>query len=169
MNIFLTGAESTGKSTLTKQLAEHFKTPFVEEYARNYVSGLERDYQIDDLEIIARKQIDQISRHSSNKLVFFDTGLIITYIWYQDKYGLVPDWLSQAIPVFGKGKYLLCNPDISWFNDPVRENPHRRHELNRMYESSIKEYGFDLELVEGQGETRLVNAIKIVNQWLNNE
>ena len=168
MRIFITGAESTGKSTLAKLLAEHFNAPFVEEFARVYISGLNRNYDINDLEVIGRKQIEQISSHKADELVFYDTGLIITYIWYQDKYGIVPDLLKQAIPVFGKGKYLLCDTDIKWENDSVRENPHRRHELNQIYESTIREYGFELKLVGGQGEERLNNAIEIVGQCLEN-
>ena len=77
MNIFVTGAESTGKSTLTKQLAEYYGVVFIEEYARTYIAGLGREYNLDDLAVIAKKQIEQIAYYRDESLVFFDTGLII--------------------------------------------------------------------------------------------
>ncbi len=166
MNIFVTGAESTGKSTLTKQLAEYYGVVFIEEYARTYIAGLGREYNLDDLAVIAKKQIEQIAYYRDESLVFFDTGLIITYIWYQQKFNFIPDWLSKAIPDFACGKYLLCSTDIPWEKDPLRENPHRRDELNELYRSNIIKWGFDLEVIAGQGEMRLKKSIEIIDRWM---
>ncbi len=166
MNIFVTGAESTGKSTLSKQLADYYGVICIEEYARDYIAGLGREYNINDLEVIGKKQIEQIIQYQDKPLVFFDTGLIITYIWYQQKFKVIPDWLTKAIPVFGRGRYLLCSNDIPWKSDPLRENPHKRDELNKLYQSNIKKRGFELEVVGGQGEMRLAKSIDIVNGWL---
>lgn len=166
MNIFITGSESTGKSTLSKQIAEYFDIPLVTEFARDYITGLERDYIPSDLEIIGKQQIKQIMENEQEGLVVFDTGLIITSVWYQVKYGVIPEWLKKAIPKYGDGKYLICDTDIPWINDPVRENPHRREELNFLYQSKIREYGFDYEVVRGSGDVRLKNAIVIIEKWL---
>ena len=166
MNIFITGAESTGKSTLAKQLSRYFSVPFVSEFARDYISNLGREYNQSDLEVIGKRQLSQIRESRGNELVIFDTGLIITHVWYELKYGLVPKWLGQAIPEYGLGKYLLCEADIPWVEDPVRENPERREELNLLYQARIEGYGFECIPIKGSKNIRLKNSIEIVENWL---
>lgn len=166
MNIFITGAESTGKSKLAEELGLHYKTIWVPEYAREYMRELNRDYNIDDLGAIAEKQIDQILLQRHNELVFFDTGLIITYIWYQHKYGAVPLWFEEAVNIHAVGKYLVCQPDIPWKEDPLRENPLIRDELNKMYIDKIINMGFDYAVIEGRGKERKEKAVRAVDGWL---
>ncbi len=166
MNIFITGSESTGKSTLTRQLSEHFGVPCIPEFARYYISSLHRDYTLADLEIIGKKQIDQIEKNKQTDLVFFDTGLIVTCVWFQHKYRHIPQWLLSAIPNSGLGKYLICEPDIPWAQDSVRENPNLREELHGLYIKMIQDQGFSLGFVRGHGIARLNNAIEIVEDWI---
>ena len=166
MNIFITGSESTGKSTLARLLSEHFGVACVPEFAREYIASLNRAYNYSDLELIAGRQIKQIEQNFSNDLVFFDTGLIITYTWFEHKYRQIPDWFVEAIPVYGKGKYLLCEADIPWKHDPVRENPDIRQELNSRYKELITDFGFELNRVDGAGEKRVNNAIKTIDFWV---
>ena len=52
------GPESTGKSTLCSQLAEHYQTTWVPEYAREYLEKNRTGYNYDDLLIIAKGQIE---------------------------------------------------------------------------------------------------------------
>jgi len=166
MNIFITGAESTGKSTLARQVAEHFGLPLVTEYARDYIGNLSRKYTPEDIEIIAKQQIQQIKDLSGEDVVVFDTGLIITYIWFKVKYGKVPSWFEESIQEYAKGAYLICDTDIPWHSDPLRENPDRREELNSLYQAKIKEYGFPNQIVKGKAENRVRNAIGIIREWL---
>ncbi|MFK8006949.1 MAG: AAA family ATPase [Saprospiraceae bacterium] len=56
--IILTGPESTGKSTLARQLAQVYNTVWVPEFARTYLEGLNRPYRGDDLLKIAKGQRD---------------------------------------------------------------------------------------------------------------
>src|SRR5665811_850276 len=73
--IVITGAESTGKSTLTETLAIHFNVPFVPEIARDYVEKLDRKYTFEDVEIIARKQVEQLDslKNCDSPYIFVDT------------------------------------------------------------------------------------------------
>jgi nicotinamide riboside kinase len=52
------GPESTGKSTLCLQLAEHYKTVWCPEFAREYLEKKGMDYTYDDLLTIAKRQIE---------------------------------------------------------------------------------------------------------------
>jgi len=166
MNIFITGAESTGKSVLTELLSKHFDVPFLPEFAREYISSLNRPYDINDLEIIGKKQIAQIQEYKSKNLVLFDTGLVITYVWYEVKYEFVPGWLKQALAIDGMGKYLVCETDLPWEPDPLRENPTIREELNLRYKEIIRDVGFEWELVKGSGKERFAQAVRIIEDWI---
>ena len=76
--IVIIGPESTGKTTITQQLAAHFQCPMVEEYARWYIDQLDRPYYQQDLLEIARGQLineDSFSE-SSSPYLFCDTDCI---------------------------------------------------------------------------------------------
>lgn len=160
--IGILGAESTGKSTLARQLAELFSAEYVPEYAREYVERLSAPYTYEDVENIARKQIQQLLNVYCSDLVFFDTELIITKVWFEVKYSVVPDWFMQAYMSLKPNFCLLCMPDLPFVADPVRENAHLREQLTEMYKHELELSAIPYGIVSGSGATRLENAIKIV-------
>lgn len=161
---FITGAESTGKSTLTADLAMHFGGIGIPEYARTYLESLNRHYEYSDVEVIARRQIELIYQNRNRPLVFFDTCLINLKVWFREVYQRIPDWLEKEIPKAGKGTYLICQPDLPWQYDPLRENPLRRDYLSDQYEQELKAAGFVYFRVFGIGEKRIQCATEIVNR-----
>ena len=166
MRIFITGSESTGKSTLAEGLSDFYKSFHFPELARDYLDAHGPGYKEEDVEEIARMQIRQIRESPAEGLVFFDTGLIITLVWLEVKYGSSPSWLKKAIKEDGRGFYLVCQPDIPWVHDPLRENPGRREELNDIYINKIREFGFPFALVKGRGRERMNNAVRIIDGWI---
>ena len=167
--IVLTGAESTGKSTLSEQLAAHYKTIWVPEYSREYIGHLRRKYSYEDIETIARQQIKAEQTASKSGLIFFDTGLIITKVWFDFVYGKHPDWLHKAISNSTVDLFLVCDIDMPWVADPLRENGgENREKLHRMYLNELKQYNFNFEIINGTGDLRLKNAIKSIDKYLNN-
>ena len=138
------GPESTGKTTLARYLAERYHgvlvPEYAREYAREYVEQLGRPYTREDVETIARHQIEQLQGLTTNdqRLYFFDTELIITKVWFEYRYGECPAWVEDALRRFPMDVYLLCYPDIEWQFDPVRENPDIREELFLRYEQEIQ-------------------------------
>ena len=72
--ITIVGPESSGKTTLARELADRYGFPWVPEYAREYLDGLGRDYQEEDLVLIAKRQLDSIDQYltkiSPSKLDF---------------------------------------------------------------------------------------------------
>lgn len=161
---FITGSESTGKSTLTAKMAEHFGGIGVPEFARTYLESINRPYNFNDVEYIARRQIQLIYEYRESPLVFFDTCLIILKVWFQEVFHEVPDWLIEEIARAGEGIYLLCEPDLPWEYDPLRENPHRREYLSELYEKELKAAGFTYFRIFGAGEERVKNAIEIIDR-----
>ena len=135
------GPESTGKSTLAKELAEQFGGIYIEEHARAYVEAKGRkDLTYDEVCEIAREQIKSISKAG---FYFFDTELIVTKVWLEYAFGKVPQWLNEAIRDYPMDLYLLTYPDIPWVPDPARYNGSQamREELFDRYEEEIKATG----------------------------
>ena len=138
------GPESTGKSTLSAFLAHRYKGVLIPEYAREYMEHLAPNYNYtyEDVVAIAQQQIqemEQLHQTFSKKdiVIFFDTELIITKVWFEYKYGKVPDFLVRALHQYPMDTYLLCYPDMPWQPDPVRENPNIREYLFDWYEREI--------------------------------
>ena len=101
LKIAILGPESTGKTILAGQLAEHFKSLWVPEYARDYVENLKGPYTYNDICIIALKQIEEEQEAEKNpssaEYIFFDTELIITKVWFSYCFGKVPDFLTEQL------------------------------------------------------------------------
>jgi NadR type nicotinamide-nucleotide adenylyltransferase len=169
MRVVITGPECTGKSTLANQLAQLYKTICIPEYAREYVSNLGRQYDYNDLVHIAKMQLHQAHDlvNLGNGLLFLDTYLIITKIWFKVVYGNYPDWIDNELSNNNINLYLLCNTDIPWTPDPVRENGgEMREQLFLMYKDELKRLGCRYVIISGIGEQRLYGATKAVNEIL---
>lgn len=164
--IVITGAESTGKSTLTENLAKHFNVPFIPEIAREYVENLGYKYNYIDIENIARIQIEQLKNleDSNAEYIFLDTWLIVTKIWFEFVYQKIPDWLLDEIKKTRIDLFLVCDIDLPWIADPVRENGgENRKILQNKYIENIIEYNFDYKIVSGFDDNRINNALKFIS------
>ncbi len=161
--ISIIGAESTGKSTLAKTLASYFNSQYIPEYAREYINNLNRKYNYNDLIIIAKKQIELEKNYSNNKFIFLDTDLIITKIWFLEVFKKTPKWIDKEILGNKADFYLLCNNDIKWIPDPVRENGgERRDYLFNLYENELIKINASYKIIKGKGNERFENAKKTV-------
>lgn len=165
LRIAVTGPESTGKSVMADYLAEKFKGIFIPEYAREYVDTINRPYNYDDLLLIAREQIRQYQElQQSADVVFFDTWLIITKVWFDWVYGKVPDFVEENIRSCPIDLFLLLQPDIPWVADPARENGgESRQRLLERYRQELDYYHFKYVEIDGIGDQRYVNAEKEIS------
>lgn len=163
IRIVITGPESTGKTVLAQSLAEAYDTVWVPEFARTYVQQLGRPYDYEDVVVIARRQIEQEERlalQGDLKILFLDTWLILTKVWFDLVFDKWPEWLIDKIKSSNIDLFLVCSTDIEWVADSVRENGGaRREELLKIYCQEIESFGFNYELVNGLGESRLENAL----------
>jgi NadR type nicotinamide-nucleotide adenylyltransferase len=167
MRISITGPESTGKSWLARRLAEHYKTNWVPEYAREYLEIINRTYTYDDILTISQKQYEaeNLAAEKSD-LLLCDTDFCVTSIWCKVKYGECHKWITANLEKNNYDLYLLCNIDLPWHYDPLREHPEMRTELFEMYRDLLQEHRFNFRIVSGTGEERLKNAILIVDEYL---
>lgn len=165
--VVCTGPESTGKSTIAKQLADSLKTVWVPEYARQYINELDRSYRESDLLIIAKQQNELIraalTRSESEgfrnqKYLICDTDLLTIKIWAEEKYSKCPKWITEQLLKNKPSAYLLFAPDIAWVDDPQRESRDDRDRLFSVYESEIKKTGVAYFVVNGEGQERVDRA-----------
>lgn len=161
--VIITGAESTGKSMLTQFLAAHYNVPVLPEFARGYVEQLNRPYNYNDVEIIARKQVEQLNtaKKWAYPVIFVDTWLIITKVWFEVVFQHSPDWLENEIRSTPIDLFLVCDTDLPWVPDPIRENGgEKRRLLQYMYIENIKKYSFTFQTVKGENSQRFENALQ---------
>jgi len=163
--VALIGPESTGKSDLSRDLAAHFRTMWVPEFGRQYLTELKRPYAKGDLFEIAKGHLlsEEIISGDAKKLLFIDTEMIMMKVWLQVVYGESSEWLEERIEQNKYDLYLLTMPDIPFVPDPLRENPHRRDYLYNLYRDELERRRFRFEVIAGTKD-RLENAIAAVQK-----
>jgi len=169
--IAVIGPESTGKSALTEALAAHFEGDLVPEYARTYVEALNRHYEFEDVCAIAHKQIEFENAYAENKspgYVFFDTDLIITKVWFDYCYNRVPEFVDNQLKKGFFDLYLICEPDLPWEPDPVREHGTDREYFFERYSQEVIKTGKPMIKINGSGYLRTARAIQAINHFIKN-
>ena len=150
MRIGIIGPESTGKTTLAKELAEKYNGTYVPEYAREYVERKgTTDVTYDELCEIARHQIEELEQQPEG-LYLFDTELLITKVWFDYAFGHWPEWLDEAIKRYPMDVYVILYPDIPWVPDKARSNGSDtiRLELFDRYKKEVEALGIEYYLVK---------------------
>jgi NadR type nicotinamide-nucleotide adenylyltransferase len=161
IRVAITGPESSGKTTLARELAEFFNSVYVPEFAREYLENLDRPYNRKDLIAIAEGQLEAEAQlmPSAHRIIFCDTELTVIKIWSDDKFGSIDPELEKLAGNNIYDHYLLCRPDLPWETDPLRENPNDRDSLFRIYEDELKNH--PLTII--QGNNRLEKAVAVVS------
>ncbi|HMR91086.1 MAG TPA: ATP-binding protein [Chitinophagaceae bacterium] len=179
--IVITGPESTGKSTLCAQLAAHYKTAWCPEYAREYLLTYGKNYSFDDLLAIARgqlaledeytKELEQRAASSQQALpLFIDTDMYVMKVWGEFVFGKNHRYVLQQIVQRQYDLYLLCNIDLPWTPDELREHPdpEPRKQLYAMYRDLLINQHVPWTVISGNEEERLQQAIAATDLMLQN-
>ena len=163
--IAIVGPESAGKTTLAGALAEHFGAPWVAEHARAWLAG-RQGYAEQDVERIGKGQMAAEAaalRRRPARLVL-DTDLLVILVWWREKYGPPPAWLTDALARQPRRRYLLTRPDLPWAPDPLRESPRDRERLFMVYEAELVARAERFGIVTGVGDARLASALKALDE-----
>jgi NadR type nicotinamide-nucleotide adenylyltransferase len=174
--IVVIGPESTGKSTLCEGLAAHYHTDWVPEYAREYLLTHGSQYQYEDLSTIARGQLaleddraaamlNRISRPASiAPLLFIDTDLYVMKVWSEFVFGRCETWILEEIGRRRYDAYLLCQTDLDWVKDELREypDPVTRDKLFHIYRDHLVNQATPWAEIGGQADQRLKRAVDAV-------
>ncbi len=172
IKIVVTGPESTGKTTLSKALAERLNAEYYPETAREYMENLKRSYNFDDVEKVAALQKEAIGKaaQSTHQLIVFDTHMIITRVWFEVVYNQCPAWILSLSENLDVDLFLICNTDIPWVPDAVRENGGEKREwLLKRYIELIRELGYRHEIISGNFSNRIKESIAAIDKLKKNE
>lgn len=175
--VAITGPESTGKSTLAEKLAEHYNTDFIPEYSRSYLENFVGQYTENDVVEIAKGQHNLIleeekklsaKTQQATSLLIADTEIIVCKIWVEYVFKHSNKVIDEILKQQDFDLYLLCDIDLPWVYDPLRENPNleERKELFEIYKNTLKQMNLPFEIVSGDNEVRVNNAIKVIEKYL---
>ncbi len=158
VKLAIVGPECSGKSTLAKALAEHWDEPFVEEYSREYLAELGRNYNQDDLLEIAKGQLELEYKvaDDANHFLICDTNTLVVKIWAEVRFGRAQNWIERQFLEKPYQLYILCGHEgIDWEYDDLRENPDERAELYDLYKKALVKAGKRFIEVEGSTDARI--------------
>jgi NadR type nicotinamide-nucleotide adenylyltransferase len=162
------GPESTGKSTLARQLAEHYETALVPEYARVLLEAQDGRVTADDIPRIARGQIasENALARNANRLLICDTDVLTTTIWSDVLFGECPEWVREEAERRTYDLYLLTDVDVPWVGDPVRYLPDERASFFARCERELQSRGRRYARISGPWEQRFEQARAAVDEWV---
>ncbi len=168
--IVVIGPESTGKSSLCEQLAAHYQGDWVKEYAREYLLTNGTSYTYDNLLTVAKGQIKNeetciAHKAFSDKPIFIDTDMYVMKVWCEFVFEKCHHWILNRIVERKYDLYLLCNTDLPWVKDELREYPDQgtREKLFRHYKDLLVNQDTPWIEISGDYDARLQQAIAAVN------
>lgn len=171
IKVVLFGPESTGKTTLSKQLARHYNTVWAPEYAREYLqkkwNNERKTCEAKDLLPIAigQMRLENKLAKKADKVLICDTDLLETKVYSQEFYGgFVDERLDEAAHKNQYDLYLLTYIDTPWEADDLRDRPEQRLEMFNAFEQSLIEHKKPYIILKGSKTTRLNSAIKAIDK-----
>ena len=169
LKIALFGPESTGKTTLAKQLAEYYETEWVPEFARDYLQEKWEENQhicvADDMLPIAYGQVALENKRlaSAKKYLFSDTNLMVTKVFSEMYYGFCDPLLNEAALEHEYDLFFLTDIDVPWEKDDIRDTPDGRESVFSVFKQTLIDTKKPFITLSGNKESRLAKAIAIID------
>lgn len=173
VKVVLFGSESTGKTTLAAQLADHYQTRWVPEFMREY---LERKWKTkgkliskEDLLPIAKGQLysEIDAQKKVENLLICDTNLLELKVYSEYYYnGFCPEFIKEQVSKSDFDIYLLTYVDTPWEEDILRDRPHNREEMFSIFEAELKKQCFPYQILKGGLDERLKKSIEIIDSLI---
>ncbi len=171
VKIVVIGPESTGKSTLCEQLAAHYSSIWVKEYAREYLLNNGTHYTFENLLDIAKGQLKLeddaavvlAERHTP---LIIDTDMYVMKVWCEFVFEKTHHWILNRLVERKYDLYLLCNIDLPWVKDELREYPDliSREKLYHHYKDAMINQNTPWVDISGNYEERLRKAIEAIDK-----
>jgi nicotinamide riboside kinase len=192
--VVLVGAESTGKTTLSQDLVEHYRalggiwanTLWVSEFGRDYTLlkiaelglGFEdeesefrsADWSSGDFAVIAREQqrLENAAASAGSPVLFCDTDALATQIWERRYLGEESTAARDALPVLPKrALYLLTDHrDVEFTQDGIRDGEQYRESMTGWFAETLEARGENWRRVRGDRDERLAECVRLVDEVL---
>ncbi|MBF4506814.1 DUF4301 family protein [Flavobacterium sp. JLP] len=172
IKIALFGPESTGKTTLAKQLAAYYETEWVPEFARDYLQKKwEENQQIctaDDMLPIAygQTELENQKLSTANKYLFCDTNLMVTKVFSEMYYGFCDPLLNEAALEHEYDLFFLTDIDVPWEKDDIRDSPDGRQTVFSVFKQTLIDNNKPFITLSGDEKSRLEKATAIVDDLI---
>lgn len=174
LKIVILGPESTGKSMLCEQLAANYHTDWVKEFAREFLHENGPAYVYEDLFSIAQGQLVseiagmQIASSKQAIMIFMDTDLHVIQVWSEFVFNKTDNRILKTIAAYQCDLFLLCNIDLPWQADELREYPdlESRQKLFHHYKDIMINQQVPFAVISGNNEERLQNAVEVVEKFI---
>ncbi|MEO5376131.1 MAG: AAA family ATPase [Alphaproteobacteria bacterium] len=162
------GPESTGKSTLTRDLAAHFGTVYVAEYGRTLLDANGGRCTADDIDMIAHghRASEEAMARQANRVLFSDTDTITTVLWSEILVGDCPAWIRELAERRRHDLHLLLDVDVPWVADPQRFLPDDRAAQFTRWRAELDRRGLPYVVIRGSWDERFATARQAVERLL---
>jgi NadR type nicotinamide-nucleotide adenylyltransferase len=166
--VVIIGPESTGKSVLAEQLAEHYQTVWCPEFAREFLLERNGKYSFEDLLNIAHGQLeleDVMLTQATNGFYFIDTDMYVMKVWCEVAFEQCHTWILKQIAKREYDLILLCSVDLPWVKDELREYPDLefRKKLFDIYRDIVINQSTPWAIISGTDIQRLQTAVSIID------
>ena len=137
------GAESTGKTTMSRFMAEHFSSHWCHEWARPYLEMCgpevtdERMANIVAGQVAAQKAVAALP---PKPFIFQDTDLMSTLGYYQIYGGAIPEHLHSAVKDTPSDLYVVMNSRIPFEHDRLRYGGDRRESTDEFWTDLLSQH-----------------------------
>ncbi len=172
VKVVLFGPESTGKTTLSEQLARHYNTVWVPEYAREYLQKKwdeeKKICEFEDLVPIAKGQIkleNELSKKAI-KVLICDTDILETMVYSMAYFEKVDSKLEKWALKNSYECYFLTNIDVPWIEDDLRDRPEQREQMFNLFKTSLEKYHRSFVILSGNETQRFQRAIREIDKLL---
>lgn len=175
LKVVFFGPESTGKTTLSQDLAAYFNTTWSAEFMRAYLQKKWDDSKesctLEDLIPIAKGQVknEAFAEKNADKVVFYDTNLLQLKVYAEIYYnGYCPPEIEKEVKKYNYDFYFLLYIDIPWEADDLRDKPNDREAMFHVFEEALQKNNIPFITLKGDYEKRLETAKKTIEHVLNN-
>jgi NadR type nicotinamide-nucleotide adenylyltransferase len=168
LRVVVTGSESTAKTTLAEQLARRYHAELVPEFVREYAQARHGVVEFSDHGPIARGQmaLEDAAIARGNPIVVQDTDLLSTVIYCEHYFGKCPAWIAAAAAERAPNLYLLCEIDVPWIADGVRDRGHMREAMQQLFRAAVLQSGAPVAVIAGDRDQRLRLATETIDALL---
>ena len=102
----------------------------------------------------------------ANRLLVCDTDLLTTQLWHEHYFGPCPPELTALSVSRAAHLYLVCDLDVQWVADGLRDSPRQRQWFHRRFLEELGRRGSAFQVLSGSREDRLERAIAAVESLL---